>query len=103
MLREPDTQKDSAVAVNIPWRVRQVQPLKGYRLRVVFADGLEGAVDLSRLVNSEAAGVFSSLRDEAMFRAVFVDFGAVAWPGGIDLAPDAMHAAIAELGEWVLQ
>jgi hypothetical protein len=26
--------------------------------------------------------------------------GAVVWPGELDLAPDAMHAAIKELGEW---
>jgi hypothetical protein len=103
MLRESATQQDPTAAVEIPWRVRQVEPLDGYRLHVVFADGLAGTVDLSRLVNSENARVFAALRDPAVFRGVFVDCGAVAWPGEIDLAPDAMYAAISERGEWVLE
>jgi hypothetical protein len=34
-------------------------------------------------------------RDEQFFGQVFIDYGAVAWPGEIDLAPDAMYAQIA--------
>ena len=35
--------------------------------------------------------VFEPLRDPAMFARVFVDeFGAVSWPNGADLAPDAL-------------
>jgi hypothetical protein len=34
---------------------------------------------------------------------VFLDLGAVSWPGEIDLAPDAMHDEIEAHGEWVLQ
>jgi hypothetical protein len=34
------------------------------------------------------------LRDESFFAKVFIDNGAVAWPGEIDLAPDAMYADI---------
>jgi hypothetical protein len=37
--------------------------------------------------------VFLKLLDAKIFNAVTVnpDFGCVEWPGGIDLAPDAMH------------
>jgi hypothetical protein len=28
--------------------------------------------------------------------------GVVTWPGELDLAPDAMHLAIKDGGEWVL-
>jgi hypothetical protein len=39
--------------------------------------------------------VFRPLRDEALFCQVTVDeFGAVCWPNGPDLAPDAMHSEI---------
>jgi len=31
-----------------------------------------------------------------------VHLGAVTWPGELDLAPDAMHAAIRRTGVWVL-
>lgn len=34
--------------------------------------------------------------DTQFFERVFIDAGAVAWPGEIDLAPDAMYAEVAE-------
>jgi hypothetical protein len=39
-------------------------------------------------------GVLAPLRDEQFFAQVFIDYGAVAWPGEIDLGPDAMYAQI---------
>ena len=84
-----------------PWRVRDVQPLPDYRLKVRFNDETEGFVDLSRLVMGPLAGVFANLRDPTLFAQVRVECGAVTWPGGLDLAPDAMHEAIRERGEWV--
>jgi hypothetical protein len=43
----------------------------------------------------ELTGVLAPLRDERFFEQVFIDYGAVAWPGEIDLAPDAMYAEVA--------
>jgi hypothetical protein len=73
-------------------RVVKVAPLPKYRLHVEFDDGVAGTIDLS----GELAGeVFEPLRDEAVFRQVTVDeFGAVCWPNGLDLAPDAMHSEL---------
>jgi len=34
------------------------------------------------------------LTDLALFEQVFVEHGAVTWPGEIDLAPDAMYRKI---------
>ena len=48
------------------------------------------------------AGVFAALRDEMLFRQVRLELGAVTWPGELDLAPDAMYAAIKQTGKWVL-
>lgn len=87
---------------SIPWRVTEVLALDGFRLRVRFVDGTEGEVDLSGRVKSPAAGVFAVLADPAKFAEVFVEHGAVTWPGELDLAPDAMHDEIATHGEWVL-
>ena len=85
-----------------PWRVTRVEALPGFRLRVQFADGLHGTVNMSNLVNSPTAGVFAALVDPNLFTQVTLEYGAVAWPGDLDLAPDAMHAAIREHGEWSL-
>jgi len=108
MRSEPDAGKDSSTALvdevspRSPWRVTAVEALAGFRLRVEFADGLKGTVDLSGLVHSQQAGVFAALVDPVLFARVKLDCGAVSWPGEIDLAPDAMHEAIQKHGEWSL-
>lgn len=47
-------------------------------------------------------GVFAPLKDPGYLRQVYVDHGAVAWPGQIDLAPDAMYQEIKAHGVWQL-
>lgn len=96
-----------AIAPSSPWSVTALEVVSGHKLKVTFADGLSGIVDISTLVNSEQAGVFARLRDEALFREAFIAYGAVTWPEQnglppLDLAPDAMHKAIAQSGKWVL-
>ncbi|HUD15413.1 MAG TPA: DUF2442 domain-containing protein [Terracidiphilus sp.] len=92
----------SEVAPRSPWRVTAVEALPGFRLQVEFADGLKGLVDLSGLVHSPKAGVFAALADPLLFAQVQLDYGAVTWPGELDLAPDAMYAAIQEHKVWAL-
>jgi len=90
-----------ALTPSSPWSVTAVSPLPGYRLAVTFQDGLSGVVDMSRLIHSPDAGVFAPLKDETLFTQACIAYGAVTWPGECpDLAPDAMHAAIAQSGEW---
>ena len=73
-------------------RVVKIAPLSQYRLLVEFGDGVAGTIELSGELDGE---VFQPLRDEAVFRQVTVDeFGAVCWPNGPDLAPDAMHSEL---------
>jgi len=81
------------------WDVIEVKPEPGWTLLVRFADGLTGRV---RFAPDYFTGVFESLRDPDCFERVFVDHGAVAWPGDIDLAPDAMYQEIRSRGEWLL-
>ena len=73
-------------------RVVRVSAGPGYTLEVTFADGTSGTVDLSaRLFGL----VFEPLRDPAQFSQVRVDeYGAVCWPNGADLAPDALYRTI---------
>jgi hypothetical protein len=69
-----------------------------WTLHVVFNDGVEGDVDLEAFIHAPDAGVFEALRDPAAFAQVFLQWGALTWPGDLDLAPDAMHEAIKETG-----
>jgi hypothetical protein len=91
------------IVCNQPDDVAEVKALEGFRLRVRFHDGLEGVVDMSRLVHSPHAGVFAELADPTRFAEAGVEYGAVTWPGGLDLAPDAMYGEIKKTGAWVLQ
>ena len=92
-----------AIKPRMPWRVASAVALDGFRLRVRFNDGLEGEVDMTGLVHSPLAGVFTQLNDPTLFAQVFVEHGAVTWPGEIDLAPDAMYEQIKRAGIWVLR
>jgi uncharacterized protein DUF2442 len=100
MRTQSDSQKNSAPSLTppikpcMPWRVTFVQALPDLKLNVRFVDGTQGIIDLSRYVKSPDAGVFSALADPTVFGQVFVEHGAVTWPGELDLAPDAMYAQI---------
>ncbi len=73
------------------WDIVEVTPKSGYGLFVRFKDGASGLV---RLREEQLTGALEPLRDERFFEQVFIDHGAVAWPGEIDLAPDAMYADV---------
>ena len=72
--------------------VTSVRSLDDYRLDVTFDDGTRGIVDVKdRLFGP----VFEPLLDRELFQQVSVDeFGAICWPNGADLAPDALHERI---------
>ena len=73
-------------------RIVSVNVGQEYTLYVLFDDGKSGEVDLSaRLFGL----VFEPLRDPLLFAQVRVDeYGAVCWPNGADLAPDALYRTI---------
>jgi hypothetical protein len=59
---------------------------------------------VSRLGGRKIAGtLFEPLRDPALFAEARVVLGAVQWPNGGDLAPDAMYDEIRANGRWVLE
>jgi len=74
------------------WDGVEVKPEPDYHLFVRFKDGLAGRVQLRR---EELTGALAPLLDVPFFEQVFIEYGAVAWPGEIELAPDAMYAQIA--------
>ena len=74
------------------WDVVEVIPEPDYCLFVRFKDGLRGRVRLHR---EDLTGALGPLLDVDFFKRVYIDSGAVAWPGDIDLAPDEMYAHVA--------
>lgn len=69
-----------------------VTPLPGYKLRLRYADGVEGDVDLSGLVGK---GVFRLWNDATAFEAVSIgSSGEIRWSDEVDLCADALYMEI---------
>ncbi|MBI4081883.1 MAG: DUF2442 domain-containing protein [Candidatus Lambdaproteobacteria bacterium] len=104
--QDPKTDRSAEIAPairhTVPWRVVAVEALSERRLRVRFVDGTTGLVELGPFLAapSVTGTVFEPLRDPDAFNAVQVVLGAVQWPNGADLAPDAMYDAIRQHGRW---
>ena len=70
-------------------RVIDVEPLEGFRVRLEFEDGTQREVDLKPYLHGP---IFESIRkDEAVFRSVKIEGGAIAWDNGADIDPDVLY------------
>ena len=74
--------------------VVEVRALGGHRVHLRFDDGVQGELDLGRIVRFRR--VFAALKDEHEFARVRVDpeLGTITWPNGADLDPDVLYAEV---------
>jgi hypothetical protein len=73
-------------------KILRVKVSGEYKLDIEFTDGASGTIDLSSRLFGP---VFEPLRDPVLFAKVQLDaYGAVCWPNGADLAPDALYRSI---------
>jgi hypothetical protein len=75
-------------------RVRSVEPVGGFRLRLGFTDGSEKEVDVEPYLRGP---VFERVRNEPeFFAAVEVDqeLGTIVWPNGADIDPDVLYEGL---------
>ena len=76
----------------------RVEP--NYSRRVRFNDHYDGMFDLNPLIDRNT-GLTTPLRDRAFLGRVFLELGALAWPNGLELSPDPVHAELSETGRLV--
>jgi hypothetical protein len=71
--------------------VTNVKVLGHYKLRLTFSDAMVGDVDVSDV--RDKGNLFADLRDPAYFAKVRVDpeVGTIAWPNGLDFAPERLY------------
>lgn len=81
------------------WDITALEVKNESAVWVRFQDGVEGVV---QFLPSAFRGVFEPLREPDAFQQARIEAGVLTWPGELELAPDAMHAAIAVEGKWVL-
>jgi Protein of unknown function (DUF2442) len=70
--------------------VTGVEVVGDHRLRLTFADGVVGEVDFR---GREWKGLLAPLADASFFAKVRVDpeAGTIAWPNGVDFAPEPLY------------
>jgi len=79
-------------------KVTRLEKLGGFRLRVRFNDGREGVHDFASVVE-EPGPMLEPLRDETYFARMFLEFGALTWPNGFDIAPEWLRRKMEAAGE----
>lgn len=72
-----------------PIKISGVRPMDGYKLWVRFWNGEAKIFDFTSLLDSPA---FRSLKDQSVFRSVYIDYGVTVWnEGEIDIAPEYLY------------
>ncbi len=70
-------------------KVCGIRPLKDYKLWIRFNTGEAKIFDFKTLLNAPA---FLPLKDEQVFRDVYIDYGVAVWANGdIDISPDYLY------------
>lgn len=71
--------------------VTKAKRVRGFILRLRFDDGTEKHVDVSQWFRGI---VFKPLKDPKFFGSVFLEGGTIAWPNGVDIAPEALYGSV---------
>ena len=71
-------------------KVTAIVPLGGHRLRLTFADGFCGEIDLAPLL--DAGPIFAPWRNIEFFQRVEVVCGVPEWSDDLDLSPGSLRA-----------
>ena len=84
-----DIELISSIKGGTMYKITNVKVLQDYQLKLEFADGEKGIVDLSHLVGK---GVFKLWDDYGKFDNVKIGTsGELVWDDLIDLCPDALY------------
>jgi len=71
-------------------QVTEAKRVRGFVIATRFDDGTEKHIDISQWFRGP---VFKPLKDSSFFKKFFVEAGTIAWPNGVDIAPEALYGA----------
>lgn len=71
--------------------INRAKRVKGFIVAMRFNDGTEKHIDISQWFKGP---VFKALKDPKFFAQFFVEGGTLAWPNGVDIAPETLYDAV---------
>ncbi len=71
-------------------QVVEARHIGGFIISTRFDDGTEKQIDISQWFKGP---VFESLKNAKVFKKFFIEAGTLAWPNGVDIAPEALYAS----------
>src|SRR3990172_7822514 len=71
-------------------QVIRARYVSGFIVSTRFDDGTEKHIDVSQWFKGP---VFEPLKNRKLFKKFFIEGGTLAWPNGVDIAPEALYAA----------
>ena len=78
-------------------KIVRVTHVRDRVLRLEFSDSTVGEYDLSPVLQRQTE-LTLPLADPEYFKRVFLDLGALCWPNGLELSPEAIHRRLKESG-----
>lgn len=75
-------------------KVKKVEYVNKYKLKLLFSDKKEKIVDIEPIIN-RSKGLFHPLKDLEYFKKVGLDDKeyplSICWPNGADICPDVLY------------
>src|SRR5882762_5674579 len=76
--------------------VVKAKHVSGFIIATRFNNGAEKHIDISQWFKGP---VFKPLKDPKFFVKFFIEGGTLAWPNGVDIAPESLYAARDSIGK----
>jgi hypothetical protein len=78
-------------------KLTRARHLRDFVVELEFSDGSTGQYDFAPLAARDAPMAIA-LRDEAVFKAFFLELGALCWPHGLELSAASLYRRLQQSG-----